>query len=145
MSEHELLESFRSSFDQAWTQLQWWASVSFGLIALTHFAARKLNLAIVVCVSLLYVLFTIYVSLNVQALTLIGVGYLKELEVLRDSGEIGPAALSILDFASRYGLLNSWIYRLCVVATCIGTISYLVYTYRKGLRSRKDEARADAA
>ena len=62
MSEFEILDLMTKTEDQRFNLIQWWAGVTFGLIALSHFAGRKLNLFLVVLVVLLYVGFTLFVG-----------------------------------------------------------------------------------
>lgn len=134
MSDLVILDSIRSTFEVAWTQLQWWASVSFGIIALTHFADKKLNLVLVSFVSLIYLLFTIFVWTNTRFLIVMLSGYGQDLMALQNTGKVSAATRLVINFFNKYASLNGLIIQFCVFATCIGTISYLVYTYRKNSR-----------
>lgn len=51
MPDYSILELQQLSFGQAWFAIQWWASVSFGLMALTRFSGKHLNLIIVIALS----------------------------------------------------------------------------------------------
>ena len=134
MSDFMILDSLRSTFEVAWTQLQWWASVSFAIIALTHFAGKKLNLVLVFFVSLIYLLFTIFVWTNTGFLIAMASGYGQDLMALQNTGKVSAATQLVIDFFSKHATLNGLIIEFCIFATCIGTVSYLVYTYRKNSR-----------
>jgi hypothetical protein len=56
MEEPLLAEAHRELYGLVWPNLQWWASVSFGLLALASFGRKHLNLLTTTGLSVLYVL-----------------------------------------------------------------------------------------
>ena len=135
MSELLLVETFREAFADAWSMLQWWASVSFGLIAVASFARDKLNLVVVMGLSVLYSLFTAYSYLNIAALATIALGARVELAALSDSGSISAVGLSVLEYWERLGHLNARIFPLCFLITFVGTLAYLWYAFRNNSKA----------
>ena len=136
MQELLLVESVREAFSAAWSNLQWWASVSFGLLALASFGRRQLILPAAIGLSILYSLFTAYTFLNTAGMVSIARGALTDLSALRESGNISAAGRSILELYESVGLLNGLIYYACFFATFLGTLTYLWYAYRVNSRAR---------
>ena len=68
MDEFQLVETYREGFAVQWAQLQWWASVSFGLLALASFGRKHLSLAVTSGLSTLYLLFSVFSVINVYAM-----------------------------------------------------------------------------
>jgi hypothetical protein len=137
MPDYTILDFQQVLFGQLWSSLQWWASVSFGLMALTRFSGKQLNLVIVLSISVLYTLFTVFTLTNILMLVdgLVGAG--DDLQALRDAGALGGAGSELLDFRRQHAPLNGAIAIFCVIATFVATLSYLVYTYRKERRSAR--------
>ena len=124
------------------TLLQWWASVSFALVALAHFGRNSLNLFLVSIVLLLYVAFSLFaygifldqvnritqllgdlssISGNASDSSLIS-SYL-----LRSRGEVGSTG----DWARFY-----WPLYVALIGTFLGSVAYVIYAYR-GNRKRQ--------
>jgi len=135
MPDYQILLFEQESFTSIWYAIQWWASISFGLIALTRFSGKQLNLPIVIGVSIIYSLFTVFTIVNMLMVVAGLQGTREDLRALRDSGGIGLAAERLLGFREQYASVNGLIILTCVVATFAGTIAYLVYAYRKERRS----------
>ena len=137
MNEIEILELMAMHDDKAWSVLQFWTSVSFGLLIAAHFAAANVSRSVLVVVLVLYILFTATVMPGIrfetQAIKAAG----KQLEILADEG----AKLSLISRAALdYGpLLNdTWYTRIPRQAMVLGlflvTLFYPIHCYRK--RSR---------
>lgn len=58
-------------------------------------------------------------------------GMSQDLIALRDSGNLGVAGERLLDFRQKYAPVNGLIMLLCIVATYVGAVWYLVYAFRK--------------
>ena len=125
-----VLELYRIAIGQMWSLIQWWASVSFGLVALGHFAGKKLNFVFVVLLVVLYTSFTAFTWGIIVTVVLETRGYRDELTLLRDDGELGPAGIAFLD---SYGgnLVGNIGGSIAVLGAYLGAIFYLVYAYRK--------------
>jgi hypothetical protein len=133
-----ILELRQMGFGLIWSNLQWWASISFGLMALTRFSAKHLNLVIVWSLSILYFLFSVFTILNIAMLISTSMGLGEDLAALRDAGTLSSAGLKNLTFTETWAPVNGFIIVLCGIATFSGTISYLVYAYRKEARATSD-------
>ena len=60
MNEADILLQLSELYDRWWVILQWWVSVSFALLAISHFAADKLNVVLLAAVLVLYIAFTLW-------------------------------------------------------------------------------------
>ena len=125
-----LLELYRIAIGQLWSLVQWWASVSFGLIALGHFASKKLNLAFVIVLTVLYTSFSAYFLGNTGSMVLEIRGYRDELMLLMNAGELGPAGIAFLE---NYGSTSVTVigFIVALFGTFLGTVGFLIYSYRR--------------
>lgn len=132
MTESEIIENVFKIFDRYWSMIQWWASVSFGLIAVAHFAVEKLSRALVALLILLYVLFTAWVVdfylFNVQILA----GFRQDLSQLGDSAHFGSRAL-LESSIIKGGLV---LQDIAFVMTFFSAVGYLIYTFARYQRSK---------
>jgi hypothetical protein len=130
--ETAILELIAIAMGHAWSLLQWWANISFGLIALTHFGAARLNRLLVVTLVILYTLFTVFWLLNHLALVAELLGHVADLRTLQKSQVLGEAAMAKLDlFESWRGIGSAVIVLLCVLGTYVGTTTYVLHTFLK--------------
>ena len=109
--------------------MQWWAGVSFGLIAVAHFAGKKLKLLYVAFLSVLYIAFSVYSYANLSLeVDLTGV-YMATLQSLVDAGELsetGTAALRVYEEAGSG--VAVWI-RIAVFGLFIASLAFLFLTF----------------
>ncbi len=137
MNEIEILQLMAMHDDKAWSVLQFWTSVSFGLLIAAHFAAANVSRSVLVVVLVLYILFTAQswgmILFDVQAIKAGG----RQLEMLTDEG----AKLSLISRATLdYGpaLNDTWYTRIprqgMVLGLFLVTLFYPIHCYRK--RSR---------
>ena len=131
MGEAAIIESFSYSFELAWSNLQWWASISFALIALATFGRERLNFLISISVSVLYSLFSVYTWQNSMAAVAIATGRTNQLFAMRDANELSPAGMGLIQWIEQWGRLNGGIGLACYVATYLGTLAYLWYAYHR--------------
>lgn len=131
MTESEILENIFKIFDRYWSIIQWWASVSFGFIAVAHFAVDKLSRALVALLILLYVLFTAWVVdfylFNVQILA----GFRKDLSQLGDAAHFGTRSLLESSIVKGGIVLQD----IAFMLTFFGAVGYLIYTFVRYQRS----------
>jgi hypothetical protein len=129
MSEFELLELVDLSLSRAWSHMQWWGGVSFGLIAVAHFAGKKLNLLYVAFLSVLYIAFSFYAYANLSlAVGLTGV-YITTLESLVDTGELSEAGTAALRVYEDTGpRVAGWI-QIAVFGLFIASLAFLFLTF----------------
>lgn len=126
MSEREIIETIFEIYDRDWSMIQWWGTISFGLIAVAQFEIGKLNawlLALLVC---LYTLFTGWIGFiyifNIQMLA----AFNKDLEALGDAMQQGSQAL----LRSRLVYNGVALEYVAVLMTYFASIGYLIYSYR---------------
>ena len=74
VSEAEILEQLFSTFDRYWFIVQWWASVSFGLIMIAYFAAEKISALLLGTILGLYLIYTSWVYMLLVYNVEIGAG-----------------------------------------------------------------------
>lgn len=128
MSEAELIEQLFSVFDRYWFVVQWWASVSFGLIMIAYFAADKLSALLLGVVIGLYLIYSCWVYMLLIYNIDIATGLLADLNSLREAGELKTeGARAALDNPFvRYG---TWLGNIALPSTFFACIGYLLYAY----------------
>jgi hypothetical protein len=131
MPDLPLVAEYREALSSSVAQLQWWASVSFGLIALAHFGRKHLTLMVAICLSAAYFMFTLFAFVNAAFLGRIMAGAQTELSALRDSKNISAVGLALLKIDESGGRLNGILMIVCMVVTFLGTLTFLWYAYRK--------------
>ena len=120
---------------EAWSNVQWWASISFGLIALASFGRERLNLFTVAGLAVLYSIFTVYSLVNTMAMVVHAASAREALSALADSEGISAAGAGVLRFTEAWGLFNGALFMICFGATFVGSLAYLWYSYRKASTS----------
>jgi hypothetical protein len=128
VSEAEILEQLFSVFDRYWFIVQWWASVSFGLIMVAYFAANKLSALLVGTVLCLYLIYSGWVYMLLVYNIDIGFGLLTDLSLLNSAGELktqGAKAAAGNPFV-QYG---TWLGNVALPLTFFACIGYLLYAY----------------
>ncbi len=137
MNEVEILQILSIYNDRAWSHLQFWTSVSFGLLIAAHFAAANVSRSVLVVVLVLYILFTATIIPVIRFETQAIIAGGSQLEMLADEG----AKLSLISRAALdYGpLLNdTWYTRIprqgMVLGLFLVTLFYPIQCYRKRTR-----------
>mgnify|MGYP001826415758 CR=1 FL=1 len=132
MNEAELIIAWGEVSGHLWTVIQFWASISFGVIAIAHFAPEKLNLFLVLFVIFLYTLFSLYcASLFVEDAQLMMSLYEEASLLLVQRGEDAIFLSAFINYQPIMAIPFTFI---GFPAVFIGSISYLVYRYH-GTRS----------
>lgn len=134
MTEAEAIEIMNFALGELLDLIQWWASISIGLIALTHFWEKRLNLAIVISLAIAYTLFTVYAVDNVLVFgTTMQAGF-TQLTAMQDDGRLGPGGAVLL--ASPFtGSLPTAVWALCTFGVYLGALTFLTLTYRRNRTS----------
>jgi hypothetical protein len=127
MDEFQLVETYREGWAVLWGQMQWWASVSFGLLALASFGRKHLSFGVAIGLTTLYSLFSIFCYINFQVIVVSVSGAIAELETLED---ITYAGQNILD-AQNVSSINGLFFYACFLATFCGSLAYLWHSYHK--------------
>ena len=128
MSEAEIIEQLSNIYDRYWFMMQWWTSVSFLLIAITHFAIEKIGALLLFAIVLLYAFYSVYMQIYLAYNVDIMAGFLQELETLKNSGKLmSPGAKAYLD--SPYRVLGDKFATLVPPATFFFTLTYIVHAF----------------
>ena len=130
MSEAELMSTFYSSIDSLWGLMQYWTSISMGVLIGSYFVASKLNRFVIASFLLIYILFTLQIAtINLVHMQVIQ-GVAMDLQQLAASGITLSNAVRgwlendpLLD-GSMWLKLNSLAVFLMMF---VATISYPIY------------------
>jgi len=136
MNEADILEQLFSVYDRYWVIVQWWASVSFGLIMIAYFAAEKLRALLLVVVLGLYIVYSGWVYMLLVYNIEVAYGLFVDLASLDASGllESEGARIALENPYVGYGTNLGMI---ALPATFFASVGYLVYAY---VQARKSQA-----
>lgn len=125
MTEYEILYLMSEAFDRIWALIQFWSSVSFGYLVLAHVAAPRLNVMIVLVLSLLYIAFSAQMlELLITHTGYVG-GYLQEIKELSETvGLESQAAVHANEYKPQF--LGATI---SLFGTFTAALLYLPYCY----------------
>lgn len=127
VTETEILNQLSEVYDRYWSINQWWASISFLIIAISHFASHRLNRFLIVIIIGLYSAFSIWLYRYLVYNEDLVRGFLQDLDQLRLSGiEISQAALNTLTLKDDASTLL--FERIAQAGTFICSITYLIYS-----------------
>ena len=133
MSEAEILEQLFSVFDRYWFVVQWWASVSFGIIMVAYFAAEKLSALLLGIILVLYLIYSGWVYMLLAYNIDIAYGLLADLNILSNAGELQSqgARNALENQFVRYGTSLGNVALPLTFFACIGYLLYAFFTARK--------------
>lgn len=132
MNEAELLLIASEALDRMWALLQWWASISFGLLVVAYIAPDRVGIYLAGLISVLYTLFSIGVGGIAQRNLGIVESVYEDLRILQDGGvELTMTAKYMI---SDDGIVTSLALPLAVALTYGGILGYFIYSYRKTQR-----------
>lgn len=131
MSEAEILELLAIARSNLVGGIQWWASVTFGLIALTHFGRKSLSLPLVTIVASLYIAFTGWIGVIV-------VMQAREFDALRadvaaletESYALSQTALELVQAPAAVLFALRSLSAIAIFGAFASSIGYLIWTYR---------------
>lgn len=133
MSEAEIVYQLSENFNRIWSMLQWWASISLGLIVLAHVASERLNGFLVIVVVTLYSAFSFYVfqlmNRNYESVQ----GYVSDLQNIVKSGN--DLASGTLAYMQPQSSIVVALVIFTLWGTFAGSNAYLIYSYFKGKRT----------
>jgi len=133
VTEAEILYQWHLFDETLTTTLQWWAGISFGLIGLSHFAGKKLNLFLVVVLVVLYISFSFTMGWRIATFGVMQQQLLTDLERV---GELSVTSRYLLSGQNQRPLFDVF-YLLSVFGTFLGCIGYVIYAYLQGRAARK--------
>lgn len=134
MNENEILEHMALHGDRVWSNLQFWTSVSFGLLIAAHIAAANVSKSVLAAILVLYMFFTAtFMGMVLYDIEVIRAGGMQ-LKMLADAG----AQLSLISQATLdHGpvLNDSWYKSIVRQGMAVGlflvTLLYPIHCYRK--------------
>jgi len=88
MTESEITFQLSELFDRYWVIHQWWVGVSFGLIAVAHFAGHKLNYVFTGVILGLYTAFSLWLNFLLKYNIQIIIGFIRDLRALGIAGHL---------------------------------------------------------
>ncbi len=134
MTEADLLSQLTSFGDFLWSLMQYWTSISIGILIASHFVASRLNGYILAVFIIIYTVFTVQIvtlmSLQLQAIK----GIFMDLEIMADKGvALSYTARQILEYSpiANDTLINQSIRLAMTGGLFLVTISYPIYCNRK--------------
>ena len=113
--------------------LQWWLGVSFGVLAVAHFAAKKLNWAIVAIVAVLYSAHTFNTADGVVRVSSVTAGGYEALGQTAAIADLSPVAERLLDH--QIGAFGTFMAVFAFFGTYLACLGYLIFSV---LRTRRD-------
>ncbi len=128
MTEFEIILLINENANRLWTIMQFWASVSFGLIIVAHIAVKKLHLAMVLVLSFLYIGFSLFALSMLKLISGVSDGYLMDLEVIVQSGkDLSHAGKILVSNNVDGGTLL--LITMTFLGTFLSSITFLWYSY----------------
>jgi len=128
VSEAEILEMLFSIYDRYWFIVQWWASVSFGIIMIAYFAADKLGVFTLVTVLALYCIYSGWVYMLLVYNVDVAYGLFADLDALNSAGELKTQGARValenpfVNYGTRLGMI-------ALPATFLACIGYLLHAF----------------
>lgn len=126
VTEADITYQISEILNRMWDLQQWWASVSFGVLAAAYFVGKKINGALLSILLLLYTIYSVYMwdllSLNVKVLS----AYVSDLQAISDSGvelSIGTQAHLIQPRLGRF------LAPVALIGTYVSVMCYSLYVF----------------
>lgn len=133
MSEQELFELMAARADVNWEIFQFWTSVTFAYIAVSHFAAKSLNWFIIVVLSLLYASLSVVVYQMAANNLAVLEGFTLELQALSESTEVSAASVAWLQISTTTPELVA--FSIATLGTFLCALVYLPYNYYRAKKN----------
>jgi hypothetical protein len=134
VSEADILEQLFNIFDRYWFIVQWWASVSFGLIMIAYFAAEKLSALLLGTVLALYFIYSGWVYMLLVYNIDIANGLMADLDSLSSVGDLKTqGAKNALE--NPFVVYGTWLGNVALPSTFFACIGYLLYAYSRARKS----------
>ena len=135
MSELDILEHLFSVYDRYWVIVQWWASVSFGLIMIAYFAADKLRALLLVVILVLYLIYSGWVFMLLVYNVEVAYGLFEDLAALNASGLLESKGAKVA-LENPYVGYGTNLGMVALPATFFSCVCYLVYDYIQARQSK---------
>ena len=129
MNEADLIYHLSETINRSWALIQWWASISFGLLLVAHFASDRLNRYLLIFLSALYLGFSILMMAVLQKNVGVTNAVYVDLAKLAESSEAITATGRF--WLENRGISFQILLPITLLGTFIGVWGYLIYCYRK--------------
>lgn len=130
MNEYNLLFAWSETTGHLWSIIQFWVSISFGLIVVAHIAAHKLNIVLVSTMILLYSLVSLFIGSLIVADGNILQAVYRDAASLIETKEQASATISALANYQNNGQFGGYFIVIALPLTFLSTIAYLVYSFK---------------
>jgi hypothetical protein len=127
VTEADILELIQLDTQWNLTLLQWWVSITIGLVAAGHFVGRKLNRGMAAVLLALYIGYTLSVAGSVVISSRFSATYVAALIELRDTGtHLSPSGTAMIESdVSAMGAVSGIALLVCVIGAFIATVVYV--------------------
>lgn len=125
--ELQLIYQYTETASCVWSILAFWTSISFGLMAASYVAAKRLHTLIVVMITILYVSFTVYVGQRGNYASELLAAIQLDLTHISDKGALvfhSSEVVRTIGFDNLYA-------RMSTFGTFAGTLIFLWYSHLK--------------
>ncbi|MGJ8692618.1 MAG: hypothetical protein ACSHW0_09060 [Thalassotalea sp.] len=128
MSEYEIVYMMSVHTDRIWTIMQFWASISFGLMVVAYIAAAKLTLPMISILTFLYIVFSLFILNMLKINGGISDGYIIDLNNLLNSQiAIKHGSQNLLEMnRNSHGFI---LIITAFIGTFISALFFLWYSY----------------
>lgn len=131
MTEYDLIFTWSETTGHLWAMIQFWVSISFGLIVVAHIAAHKLNIVLVSTMILLYSFVSIFIgSLIVADGNILQAVYFDAARLI-ETKETTSATIAALANYQTKEQFGGFFISIALPVTFISTIAYFIYSYKK--------------
>ena len=133
MNEYNLIFAWSETTGHLWSMIQFWVSISFGLIVVAHLAAHKLNMVLVSTMILLYSFVSIFIGALIIADGNILQAVYFDAAKLIDANETSSATISALANYQKKEQFGGVFIAIALPVTFFSTIAYFIYSYKKSI------------
>ncbi len=140
MSEFEIVLMINEYTNRIWTIMQFWSSISFGLIIVAYAGSKKLSLSIVITITCLYIAFSFFVFNILKINGGMNNGYIIDLQNMIELGEVlahGSKNLIEVNVNQNNLLLIVPVY----LGTFFGSLTFLWYSYFSSRKLKHQDSR----
>lgn len=138
MTEYEIAFLISEYVNRQWDVMQFWASISFGLMAASHVAAKHLNLLAAVVISVLYISFSIFVLNILKMNGIIVNGYIGDFKTMIDAGSLSTIGAK-MTVSVQPGAVSLLVISFAYIGTFAASLAFLWGTYILAHRKKRSD------
>ncbi|UTF58944.1 hypothetical protein [Gilvimarinus sp. DA14] len=132
MQEYEYVYLASEYINRSWNILQFWVSITFGLLAIAQLAIRHLNAGFLIIITFLYIDFSFFTARLIRFNGDVVKGFVAELEALADLSLGTMAFINEAPGSLEIALTLSSVF----YALFIGTVVFCWYSYVRLVKER---------